>query len=99
MTMKMFCFQQNKVKNIIEEIQSAKGTQKMPVYNVDKLSLDVLRKEQWRDRLCKNKVKEIKTKPDPNFILDEHSILIKVVKLKYTVEPTIVIPKKINKPY
>ena len=39
-------------------------------------------------------MKEIKTKPDTNFILDDHSILKKVVELKYTVELTIVVPKK-----
>ena len=35
----------------------------------------------------------MKTKPDPNFILDDHSILNKAVKLKYTVEFTIVVPE------
>ena len=68
----------------------------MPVYIIDKLNLDVLRKEQQRDRFCKNKVTDIKTKPDANFILDEHSILRKAVKLKYTVEPTIVLPKNLT---
>ena len=38
----------------------------------------------------------MKTKPDPNFLLDEHSILRKAVKLKYTVEPTIVAPTKLT---
>ena len=38
----------------------------------------------------------MKTKPDANFILDEHSILRKTIKLKYTVEHTIVIPKKLT---
>ena len=37
----------------------------------------------------------MKTKPDPNFLLDEHSILRKAVKLKYTIEPTIVAPRNI----
>ena len=36
----------------------------------------------------------MKTKLDPNFLLDENSILRKVVKLKYTVEPTIVVSRK-----
>ena len=43
-----------------------------------------------------NKVKKMKTKPDPNFLLDEISILGKVIKLKYTVEPTIVVPRKLT---
>ena len=60
------------VKNIIEEIHSSEVIQRMPAYNIDKLNLDVLWKEQQQDRFCKSKVKEMKTKPDPNFILDEH---------------------------
>ena len=35
----------------------------------------------------------MKTKGDPNFLLDENRILRKVVKLKYTVEPVIVVPR------
>ena len=38
----------------------------------------------------------MKTKSDPNFLLDENSILRKVVKLKYTVEPTIVATRKLT---
>ena len=64
-------------------------------YNIGKLNLDVLRIEQW-DQFCKNKVKEMKQKPDPNFLLDENSIPRKVVKLKYTIEPTMVVPRKLT---
>ena len=39
---------------------------------------------------------ERKKKPDPNFVLDNNSILRKVVKIKYTIEPTIVIPCKLT---
>ena len=46
--------------------------------------------------ITKNKVKGMKTKPDPNFLMDKNSILRKVVKLKYTVEPTIVLPRKLT---
>ena len=42
------------------------------------------------------KIPEIKTNPDPWFILDENSILRKVVKLKYSVELTIVAPRKLT---
>ena len=63
------------------------------MYNMGKLNINVLRKEQQCDRFCKNKVKEMKLKPDPNFLLDENSILTKAVKLKYMVEPIIVVPK------
>ena len=38
----------------------------------------------------------MKTMPDPNFLLDENSILRKVVKLKSTIEPTIVVPRKLT---
>ena len=63
---------------------------------MEKLNLDILRKEKQHDRFCKNKVKEMKTKPDPNLLLDENSILRRVVKLKYTVEPTIVVDRKLT---
>ena len=66
---------------------------------MDQLNLNQLWKELQCNRFCKKKVKEIKMKPDPNFILDENSILRKAVKLKYSVEPTIVVPRKINKYY
>ena len=83
------------IKNIIEEILSTEGTQRMPAYIIDKLNLDI-RKEQHRDRFCKNKLKEMKTKTDPNFTLDVHSILKQVVKLKYTVKLTTVVPKRLT---
>ena len=35
-------------------------------------------------------------RPDPSFLLDNNSILRKVVKLKYTVEPTTVSPRKLT---
>ena len=38
----------------------------------------------------------MKTKSDPNFLLDKHSILRKAVKLKDTIEPTIVVPRKLT---
>ena len=36
----------------------------------------------------------MKVKPDPSFLLDDSSILRKIVKLKYIVELTIVVPRK-----
>ena len=36
------------------------------------------------------------TKQDQNFIPDENNILRKVVKLGYTIEPTIVVPRKLT---
>ena len=38
----------------------------------------------------------MKKKPDPNFILDNNSILRKVIKLKHTIESMIVIPCKLT---
>ena len=67
------------LKDAIENIIEA--TSKTPGYTkIDRLNLDLLRKEQLYDRLCKKKIKEIKTKPDPSFILNENSILRKAVK-------------------
>ena len=82
------------VKNILEEIHLTDAIQRVTTYSTEKLNLDILRKEQQHDQFCKNKVKEMKTKPDFNFLLDKNSILSKVVKLKYTIEPTMVVPRK-----
>ena len=38
----------------------------------------------------------MKKKLNPNFLLGNSSILRKVVKLKYTIGPTIVIPRKLT---
>ena len=84
------------IKNIIEEVHSADIVPGTPAYNMGKLNWDVLRREQQWDWFCKNKVKEIKVKPDPSFLLDNNSILRRVVKLKYTVELTVVIPRKLT---
>ena len=67
----------------------------MLTYNVGKLNLVELKKEQQQDRLCKGKVRDEK-KPDPNFLLDHNSILRKVIKLKYTTEPAIVVQRKLT---
>ena len=77
------------IKNIIGEVHSKGVVPRTPTYNMGKLNLEVLQKEQS----CKTKVKEIK-KHDPNFLLDNSSILRKVDKLKYTVEPTIAVLRK-----
>ena len=82
------------VKNIIEEIQLMDTIPKKPAYSMGKLKQNVLRKEQQWDIFCKSKVKELKKKLDPNFLLDNNGMLRKVVNLKYTVELTIVVPRK-----
>ena len=40
--------------------------------------------------LCMKKVKTLRMKQDDSFVLDENSILQKMVRLRYTIEPTIV---------
>ena len=57
------------IENIIEEVHSD-IVLKTPTYNKGKLNLDVMRKEQQWDQFCEHKVKEMKKKPDPNFLLD-----------------------------
>ena len=53
------------IENIIKEVHITDVIQKTPMYNVEKLNIDILRKEQNHDQFCKNKVKEMKIKPDP----------------------------------
>ena len=48
------------IEKIIEEVHSIKSTPKIPGYTkIDKLNLNLLRKEQLCNRFCKKKVKEI----------------------------------------
>ena len=60
-----------------------------------KLNLQVLKKEQQWDKVCKGKVRDLINKPDPNFPLDHNSILRKLIKLKYNIEPALVVPRKL----
>ena len=60
-----------------------------------KLSLEVLRKEQQCDQFCKCKVRDIK-KTQPQLPIGPQSILRKVTELKYTLEPAIVVPRKLT---
>ena len=66
------------VKDIIEEVHSTDVVPRTSAYNIGKLNIEVLRKEQQQDQFCKNKVKEMKKKPDPNYLLDNISTLQKV---------------------
>ena len=38
----------------------------------------------------------MRNKPNPNFLLDHNSILRNVIKLKYTTEPAIIVPRKLT---
>ena len=53
------------IKNIIEEVHSTDVLPRTPTYNIGKLNLDVLRKEQQQEWFCKTKVKEMKKKQTP----------------------------------
>ena len=63
---------------------------------MEKLNLDVLREEQQLDTFCMKKVKTLRMKQDDSFILDENGILWKTVRVRYTIEPTIVVPRKLT---
>ena len=53
------------VKNIIEEVHSTNIVPRRPVYNMGKLNLDVLRKDQQWDQFCKKQgqIDESETRP------------------------------------
>ena len=69
---------------------------KLSGYNMEKLNLDILREEQWQDTFCIKKVKALRTKQDNSFTLDDTSILQIIVRLRYTIQPTIVIPRELT---
>ena len=51
------------LQNLIKEIHSIQSTSKLPTYTkMDKLNLNLLRREQLHGKFCKKKAKEIKTK-------------------------------------
>ena len=81
------------VENIIEEVHVIEWVPNSAGYNMEKLNLDVLREEQWQDTFCIKKVKTVRTNQDDSFMLDKNSILWKMVRLRYTIEPTIVVPR------
>ena len=83
-------------ENIIEKINSVDSAPKKLTYNVGKLNLEVLKREQQWDKFCKGKVRDMKKKPDPKFLFDHSSIQRKVIKLKYTIEPAIVVHRKLT---
>ena len=84
------------IKNIVEEVHAIKLVPISPSYNMGKLNLDVLQWEQWQDTFCINKVRVMRTKQDHSFMQADNSILRKVVRLRYTIEPIIVVPRKLT---
>ena len=61
-----------------------------------KLKLDVLREEQWQDTFCMKKAKSVRSKQVDGFVLEKNGILWIFVRLKYTLEPTIFVPRKLT---
>ena len=84
------------VENIVKEVHTMDTVPKTPAYNTGKLNQDLQRKAVQWDIFCQFKVKEMKKKPCPSFLLDNNGILRKVVKLMDTVEATIVVPRKLT---
>ena len=84
------------VENIVEEVHAIELVPNSPSHNMGKLNLDVLCEEQQQDKFCINKVKAMNTKQDQCLMLDDNSILWKMVRLRYTIEPTIVVPRKLT---
>ena len=80
----------------IEEVHAIKWAANSSSYKNEKLNLDILREEQWQDTFCMKKAKSIRSKQVNGFVLDENSILWKIDRLKYTIESTIVVPRKLT---
>ena len=53
----------------------------------------ILREGQEQDTFCMKKAKSIRSKEVDGFMLDKNGMLLKFVMLKYTIEPTMVIPR------
>ena len=84
------------VKNVMEEVHAIGLVPNSASCNIGKLNLDVLQEEQWQDKYCIKKMKAMRTKQDHSFMLDNNSILRKVVRQRYTIDPTIVVPRKLT---
>ena len=85
----------NVVDNVMEGVHAIEWIPNLATYKMEKL--DILRgEEQWQDTFCMKKVKMLRTKGDSSFMLDENGILLKMVRLRYTIEPTIVVPRKLT---
>ena len=54
--------------------------------------------EEQQDTFYIKKVKVLRTKQDHSFTVDNNSILWKMVRLRYTIQPTLVVPRKLTSP-
>ena len=84
------------VENILEEVHAIEWVPNSAGYNMEKLNLDILREEQQQDTFCFKKVKVLRMKQNNCFVLDDNSILWKMVQLQHTIEVTIVVPRKLT---
>ena len=88
----------NMVDNVMEEDHAIEWIPNLTTYKMEKLNLDVLMEEQWQNTFCMKKVKKLRTKCNGSFVLDENGILQKMVRIRYTIAPTIVVPRKLTCP-
>ena len=82
--------------NIVEEVHAIKLVPNSASYNMEKLNLDILQVEQQQDKFCINKVKAMRTNQDHSFTLDNNNILWEMLRLRYTIQPTTVVPRKLT---
>ena len=84
------------VNNVMEEVHAIEWVPNSASYRMEKLNLDVLREEQWHDTFCMKKIKTLRMKQDGSYVLDENDILHKMVRLRYTIQPTIDVPRTLT---
>ena len=82
----------NVVDNIVEEVHAIEWVATSASYKMENLNLEVLREEQF----CMKTATNVRLKQVDGFVLDEYGILQKMVRLKYTIDPTIVVPRKLT---
>ena len=84
------------VDNIMEEVHAIEWIPNSATYKIEKLNLDVLREAKWQDAFCTKKAKSIRSKEEDGWVLNKNGILLKFIKLKYTIESTIVVLRKLT---
>ena len=84
------------VDNIMEEVHAIEWIPYSTTYLMEKLKFDIVREAQWQDAFCTKKAKSVRGKEVGGFMLDENGILCKFIKLKYTIESTIVVMRKLT---
>ena len=64
----------NMVQNIVEEVNAIEWVPNLAGYNMEKLSLAILREEQWQDTFCFKKIKALRAKQVSSFTLGNNSV-------------------------